>query len=64
MGPRGTGKKAFFLDGEDILVATEGELVKQRYRVVRIGLSSVDLQDTQFPQSRAQQIPLMEEPIA
>lgn len=64
VGPRGVGKKAFFLDGEDILVATEGELLKQRYRVVRIGLASAELQDTQFPQSRAQQIPLTEEPIA
>ena len=40
-------KKAFFLDGEDILVGAEGELVKKRYRVVRIGISSVVMEDTE-----------------
>ena len=41
-------KKAFFLDGEDILVAREGETLKSRYKVVRIGVNSVEMEDTQF----------------
>src|ERR1022692_1889198 len=46
---RGDNRKhAFFLDGEDILVAAEGETVKKRYRVVRIGVNSVVMEDTQF----------------
>ena len=40
------GKKtAFFLDGEDIILATEGMVVKKRYRVVRIGTTSVLMED-------------------
>lgn len=40
-------KTAFFLDGEDILVAKEGETLKRRYRVVRIGATSVVMEDTE-----------------
>ncbi|MFN0166771.1 MAG: hypothetical protein ACKV22_10105, partial [Bryobacteraceae bacterium] len=36
-GRVGGGKRAFFLDGEDIFVAAEGELIKKRYKVIRIG---------------------------
>ncbi len=57
---RGDNKKrAFFLDGEDILVAAEGETVKKRYRVVRIGVNSVVMEDTQFKQEKT--LPLTEE---
>jgi hypothetical protein len=51
--PRTDGaKRAFFLDGEDIFVASEGELVKKRYRVVQIGVNSVVMEDTQFKNNR------------
>jgi len=40
-------RTAFFLDGEDILVAKEGETLKRRYRVVRIGATSVVMEDTE-----------------
>ncbi len=40
-------KRAFFLDGDEILVASEGEVVKKRYRVVRVGLNSVVVEDTE-----------------
>lgn len=53
------GKTAFFLDGEDILVAKEGETVKRRYRVVRIGVNSVVMEDTDS--KRQQTLPLAEE---
>jgi hypothetical protein len=43
-----THKHAFFLDGDDILVAGEGEMMKKRYRVVHIGVNSVVVEDTQF----------------
>jgi hypothetical protein len=43
---KGDGRKrAFFLDGEEILVATEGETVKRRYKVVRINVGSVVMED-------------------
>jgi hypothetical protein len=57
--PGAGGKTAFFLDGEDILVAKEGETVKRRYRVVRIGVSSVVMEDTDS--KRQQTLPLAEE---
>lgn len=51
--PRAGGqKRAFFLDGEDIFVAAEGEMVKKRYRVVQIGVNSVVMEDTQYKNNR------------
>jgi hypothetical protein len=51
--PRADGqKRAFFLDGDDIFVASEGELIKKRYRVVQIGVNSVVMEDTQFKNNR------------
>ncbi len=56
---RGGSRRAFFLEGEDIHVASEGELVKKRYKVIRIGVNSVVMEDTQF---QAQQtLPLVQE---
>jgi len=52
-------KHAFFLDGDEILVAAEGEMVKKRYKVVRIGVNSVVMEDTQF--KHEQTLPLAEE---
>jgi hypothetical protein len=48
--PRGSDRRGFFLDGEDIVVAAEGDTIKNRYKVVRIGLNSVEMEDTQFQQ--------------
>ena len=57
---RVNGKKtAFFLDGEEISVAAEGETVKKRYRVVRIGVNSVLMEDTES--KRQQSLPLTED---
>ena len=55
-------KTAFFLDGEDILVAGEGDVVKRRYKVVRIGVNSVVMEDVD---SKSQQtLPLQEDAAA
>ncbi len=53
-------KRAFFLDGEDIIVAAEGELIKHRYKVVRIGINSVVVEDTQH---KNQQTLALQEPV-
>jgi hypothetical protein len=50
--PRGGPKRAFFLDGEDIVVAGEGDLIKNRYKLIRIGLNNVTMEDTQFEQQQ------------
>jgi hypothetical protein len=57
--PGTPSKTAFFLDGEEILVAKEGETLKRRYRVVRIGTTSVVMEDTES--KRQQTLPLAEE---
>lgn len=41
-------RRAFFLDGDQILVGSEGEVLKKRYRVVRIGVNSVVMEDVEF----------------
>jgi hypothetical protein len=51
-------KAAFLLDGDDILIAGENDTFKRRYRVVKIGLSSITIEDTQFKST--QTLPLQE----
>ncbi|HEY6393345.1 MAG TPA: hypothetical protein VIX89_18830 [Bryobacteraceae bacterium] len=48
-------KRAFFLDGEEIIIAAEGELVKKRYKVLRIGVNSAVVEDTTFKGDNTQQ---------
>lgn len=47
-GARTKTKRAFFLDGEDIFVAGEGDVIQKRYKVIRIGLNSVVMEDLEF----------------
>jgi hypothetical protein len=57
---RNNGKKsAYFLDGDDILIAAEGETLKKRYKLVRISAGSVLLEDTES--KRQQSVPLTQE---
>ncbi len=53
-------KRAFFMDGDEIHVATEGDLIKRRYKIVRIGINSAVVEDTQF--GSQQTLPLEEQP--
>jgi hypothetical protein len=56
---RADGRKtAFFLQGSQILMGAEGDVVGKRYRVVRIGVNSVVVEDTQ--DKRQQPLPLEE----
>lgn len=41
----GEPKKVFLSEGEDVFIAAEGDIVDRRYRVLRIGPSSVDVED-------------------
>lgn len=40
-------KRAFFMEGEDIQIAAEGELIKKRYRVIEITPRSAVVEDTE-----------------
>ncbi|HUQ92335.1 MAG TPA: hypothetical protein VM120_11695 [Bryobacteraceae bacterium] len=60
--PRTGGiRRAFFLEGEEIHVVSEGETIKRRYKVVRIGLTSVVVEDTDS--KNQQTLPLEEPPV-
>jgi hypothetical protein len=58
----GGARRAFFLDGEDIHVVHEGDLVKKRYKIVEIKLNSVVVEDTEF--KHQQTLPLEQPPAA
>jgi hypothetical protein len=55
---KGGDKRAFFLDGEDIVIANEGDMIKKRYKIIRIGVNSATVEDTQFKSNNQQTLPL------
>jgi hypothetical protein len=59
--PARTGgvKKAFFLDGEDIQIAGENDVIRNRYKIIRIGVNSAVVEDT--TDKHQQTLPLVEE---
>ena len=54
-------KRAFFLEGEDIFVAAEGDVIKNKYKIVRIGVNSVVVEDT--ANKHQQTLPLEQEQV-
>ena len=52
-------KKAFLTDGEEIFIAQEGEMIARFYKVVRIGINTIELEDSRSKQK--QSLPLQEE---
>lgn len=43
--PNGTARVAFFTDGEDVIVVGEGELLLNRFRIIRIGNSNLEYEE-------------------
>ena len=56
-------RRAFFMENEDIYIASEGEMMKNRYKLVRIGVNSAVLEDTQFKNNQ-QTIKLTDEAVS
>ena len=57
---RNNGKRtAYFLDGEEILLATEGDTLRRRYKCVRISPNSVTVED--LDAKKQVSVPLTEE---
>jgi len=54
-------KRAFFLDGDEIFVAGEGDVIKKRYKVIRIGIASVVVEDLEH--SHQQTLPIEQQPV-
>ena len=50
-------KEAFLLDGDEIIIAGENDDMKRgRYKVVRIGVNSITIEDTQFKSTQTLQL--------
>ena len=49
-------KQVFLLHGDDIFIASEGDVVDRRYRVVKIGAASIQIED--IPYHNTQTLPL------
>ncbi|MGC9972007.1 MAG: hypothetical protein ABSE56_15620 [Bryobacteraceae bacterium] len=45
--PQPSVKRVFFLQGDEIVVAKEGELIQRRYKVVRVAVDSCVVEDTE-----------------
>ncbi len=56
--PGETPVKAFLSDPDDVYIAKEGDLVKKRYKVIKIGTTSIEMEDTQ--NKNRQKLPLQE----
>ena len=55
---RNTGKRtACFIDGEDILVASEGDILKRRYKIVSIGAKLVTVEDMDAKRQQSLTLP-------
>ncbi|MGE0406828.1 MAG: hypothetical protein AB7O65_11055 [Candidatus Korobacteraceae bacterium] len=52
----GEPKRVFLVSGEDVFIAGEGDIVNRRYKVIRIGTSSVEVED--LLSNRRQSLPL------
>jgi hypothetical protein len=50
-------RRAFLLKGDDVFIASEGEVVDHRYKVVKIAPTSVQVED--IPYANTQSLPLM-----
>jgi hypothetical protein len=56
----GEPKKVFLSQGEDVFIAVEGDIVDRRYKVIRIGPNSVEIEDVLY--NNRQSIPLTQGP--
>jgi hypothetical protein len=55
-GDKGEASRGFFMDGDNVLVATEGQVLKQKYRVMELSAKAARLEDIQLKQDETLQV--------
>lgn len=58
----GSHLRAFFVDGEDEFIAGENEMIRNRYRIVRIGTTSAEVEDTMVKNTQTLRIQERQDP--
>ena len=58
-GKIGGPRRALFIDGDEVQIASENDIIRNRYKVIRIGVNSVVVEDTTTHSQ--QTLPLLEE---
>lgn len=43
--PMGTARRAFFTDGDDVYIVTEGDTLLGRYRILKVGNANLEFQE-------------------
>ena len=43
--PNGTSRRAFFTDGEDVYIVAEGEVLLNRFRILKVGNASLEYEE-------------------
>jgi hypothetical protein len=43
--PNGTARRAFFTDGEDVYIVAEGEVLLNRFRILKVNNASLDFEE-------------------
>jgi hypothetical protein len=59
--PNGPSRRAFFSNGEDIYVVTEGELLLNQYRILKINKTNLEFEQPSSECTRST-VPLVEQP--
>src|SRR6202042_1176493 len=50
-------RKAFLLHGDDVFLASDGEIVQRRYKILRISANSIEVEDMAY--NNRQTLPLL-----
>jgi len=53
---RGDGNRGYFMDGENILMATEGDVLESRFLVVALSPNTARIEDIQLKQGQDLQL--------
>jgi len=43
--PNGTARRAFFTDGEDVYIVSEGEVLLNRFRILKVHNASLEFEE-------------------